>query len=277
MPWDTPNRIHMWGWAPVPAKLLPGRLQFITRNMTAAYLVEYRTGFPFSVVDQQGFLIGSPNGARYPDYFSINLHLERQFRAIHYLWAWRFGMDNLTNNGNPNSVNNVIGTPQFRTYGRGQARAFSVRLRFLGRHKWRTGQVSHLPRTQLIVNSDNSTRRSEMRGLAIVTASLLASTGLIAAKERRIGLRDQPRCSQKSWPLRIKGFPRICLAKAQCVIIVPGVKKAAFVVGGEYGRGFADLPQEFGRGLGRAGRGPHGRRQLRVRRLADRPPISSCW
>jgi hypothetical protein len=117
----------------VPVKLLPARLQFITRSVTAAYLVEYRTGFPFSVVDQQGFLIGSPNGQRYPDYFSLNLHFEKQFRAIHYLWAWRFGMDNLTNNGNPNSVNNVFGTPDFRTYGRGQARAFSVRLRFLGR------------------------------------------------------------------------------------------------------------------------------------------------
>jgi hypothetical protein len=49
------------------------------------------------------------------------------------MWAWRFGFDNLTNNGNPNFVNNVFGTPQFLTYGRGQQRAFSVRLRFLGR------------------------------------------------------------------------------------------------------------------------------------------------
>ena len=75
----------------------------------------------------------SPNSRRMPDYFNINLHLERQFRALHYLWAWRFGFNNLTNNGNPNTVNNVAGTPQFLTYGRGQARAFSVRLRFLGR------------------------------------------------------------------------------------------------------------------------------------------------
>jgi hypothetical protein len=130
--WDTPNRIHMWGWLPVPAAHAP-LLNFLTRNTTAAYLVEYRTGFPFSVVDQQSFLIGSPNDRRYPDYFSINLHFERQFRAIHYLWAWRFGFDNLTNNGNPNAVNNVFGTPQFLTYARGQSRAFSVRLRFLGR------------------------------------------------------------------------------------------------------------------------------------------------
>src|ERR1700724_536905 len=36
-----------------------------------------------------------------------------------------------------------------------------------------------------------------------------------------------------------KGIPLGLLAKAQCVMIVPGLKKAAFLVGGEYGRGFA--------------------------------------
>ncbi len=133
VPWDTPNRFHMWGWAPLPQRLLPDRLRFLTRNTTAAYLVEYRTGFPFEVVDEQGFLVGAPNSRRFPDYFNINLHFERQFRALHYLWAWRFGFNNLTNNGNPNVVNNVAGTPAFLTYGRGQARAFSVRLRLLGR------------------------------------------------------------------------------------------------------------------------------------------------
>jgi hypothetical protein len=129
--WDTPNRVHMWGWAPLPK--LPRPLRFVTRHTTAAYLVEYRTGFPFGVVSEDGFLVGPPNSRRYPDYFNINLHLEREFRALHYLWAWRFGFNNLTNNGNPNAVNNVTGTPQFLTYGRGQARAFTVRLRFLGR------------------------------------------------------------------------------------------------------------------------------------------------
>ncbi len=131
--WDTPNRVHMWGWAPMPRRLLPGRLEFVLRNTTAAYLVEYRTGFPFNVVDQEGFLVGRPNAQRYPDYFNVNLHLERQFRALHYLWAWRFGYNNLTGNSNPNVVDNIQGSPKFLTYGRGQARAFSVRLRLLGR------------------------------------------------------------------------------------------------------------------------------------------------
>jgi hypothetical protein len=131
--WDTPNRVHMWGWAPLPKRLLPRPLRWLFHETTAAYLVEYRTGFPFNVVDEEGFLAGRPGAQRFPDYFNVNLHFERRFRFMHYLWAWRFGYNNLTANLNANVVNNILGSPRFLTYGRGQARAFSVRLRLLGR------------------------------------------------------------------------------------------------------------------------------------------------
>jgi lipid-binding SYLF domain-containing protein len=36
-----------------------------------------------------------------------------------------------------------------------------------------------------------------------------------------------------------KGIPQDLLDKAQCIVIIPGLKKAAFLVGGSYGRGFA--------------------------------------
>jgi SH3 domain-containing YSC84-like protein 1 len=35
-----------------------------------------------------------------------------------------------------------------------------------------------------------------------------------------------------------KGIPDELLEKSQCIVIVPGMKKGAFVVGGEFGRGF---------------------------------------
>ncbi len=35
-----------------------------------------------------------------------------------------------------------------------------------------------------------------------------------------------------------KGIPQDLIAKAHCVVIVPGVKKAAFVFGGKFGKGF---------------------------------------
>lgn len=130
--WDAPNRFHTWGWAPLPNTILPASLRFLTRDTIAAYMLEYHTGFPFSIVDQSAFLVGTPNGERLPAYFSLNLDFERQFRVLRYVWAWRFGFTNLTNSANPNYVNNVLGSPQFLTYARGQGRAFNVRLRLLG-------------------------------------------------------------------------------------------------------------------------------------------------
>jgi hypothetical protein len=132
-PWDAPNRIHMWGWAPLPNASLPSFLRFTTRNTTLQYLAEYRTGFPFSVLDENGFLAGLPNSRRLPGYFNLNVHVERQFRALRYLWAWRVGVNNLTNSRNPNYVDNILGTPAFLTYGHGETRAFTMRLRMLGR------------------------------------------------------------------------------------------------------------------------------------------------
>jgi lipid-binding SYLF domain-containing protein len=50
-----------------------------------------------------------------------------------------------------------------------------------------------------------------------------------------------------------KGIPQDLLAKSQCVVIVPGLKKAAFVVGGQFGRGFAECRNQGGTGWGAPG------------------------
>ena len=47
-----------------------------------------------------------------------------------------------------------------------------------------------------------------------------------------------------------KGIPRDLLDKSRCIVIIPGVKKAAFIVGGKYGRGFVSCRRE---GTGRFG------------------------
>jgi hypothetical protein len=131
--WDTPHRLLTWGWAPVPSGAGPRFVRFLLRDLSVNYLVEARSGFPFSVVDEENFLVGRPNQRRLPEYFNVNLHFEKRFHFLHWMWAWRFGLNNLTNHGNPNVVNNNIDSPFFLTYGRGQRRAFNVRLRFLGR------------------------------------------------------------------------------------------------------------------------------------------------
>jgi lipid-binding SYLF domain-containing protein len=45
-----------------------------------------------------------------------------------------------------------------------------------------------------------------------------------------------------------KGIPQELLEKSQCIVIVPGVKKGAFIVGGKYGRGFILCRESAGTG-----------------------------
>lgn len=43
-----------------------------------------------------------------------------------------------------------------------------------------------------------------------------------------------------------KGIPQDLLDKAHCVVVIPGMKKAGFIFGAEYGRGFAACRHEGG-------------------------------
>ncbi len=45
-----------------------------------------------------------------------------------------------------------------------------------------------------------------------------------------------------------KGIPRDLLEKAHCIVIVPGLKTAAFVVGGKYGKGYLSCRKGSGSG-----------------------------
>jgi lipid-binding SYLF domain-containing protein len=47
-----------------------------------------------------------------------------------------------------------------------------------------------------------------------------------------------------------KGIPRDLFDKSRCIVIIPGVKKGAFIVGGKYGRGFVSCRRN---GTGRFG------------------------
>ena len=122
--WDAPNRVISWGTSPIP------RLQ----RMTLAYFFEWRSGFPYSVVDEHQSLIGSPNSSRFPDYLSLNLHLERRFRLWRVRWALRGGFNNITAHTNAVAVTNNIDSPDFGRFYGGQGRVFTGRIRFLGRN-----------------------------------------------------------------------------------------------------------------------------------------------
>lgn len=119
--WDSPNRFLSWGWAPLPYKI------------QLDYTFDWRSGYPFNVVDQDQRLVGLPGSHRFPDYVSLNLFLERRFRIFGYEWALRGGYDDITGRRNPSAVYNNIDSPLFLTFTGIQGRAFTGRIRFLGR------------------------------------------------------------------------------------------------------------------------------------------------
>lgn len=72
-------------------------------------------------------------------------------------------------------------------------------------------------------------------------AALITAPGLLLAQEETPDkrLRDSASVFREIMAAPDRAIPRYLLERAECIIIVPGVKKAAFLVGGEYGRGFA--------------------------------------
>src|SRR5690349_1034921 len=45
-----------------------------------------------------------------------------------------------------------------------------------------------------------------------------------------------------------KGIPQDLLEKAECIVIVPGLKKGAFIIGAKYGKGFMSCRKSSGVG-----------------------------
>jgi SH3 domain-containing YSC84-like protein 1 len=77
-----------------------------------------------------------------------------------------------------------------------------------------------------------------MRYLAIFASLSLCATGMYAdtAADR---LHDSADVMKEIMQTPDKGIPQDLIAKARCIMIVPGLKKGAFIVGAEYGKGFA--------------------------------------
>ena len=78
-----------------------------------------------------------------------------------------------------------------------------------------------------------------MKKLAILCASLLLATSAFAAlsKDEVKRLSEAGTILTELRQSPDKGIPEELWSKAQCVVVIPSMKKAAFVVGGEYGSG----------------------------------------
>lgn len=122
--WDAPRRLISWAVLPVP----------VLKKYTLTYFIEWRSGLPWSVINQFQQLLGEPNSHRFPAYFNLNLHAERRLRFWRTEWALRVGFNNLTAHNNPTAVINNMDATNFAEFSGSPGRVFTGRIRFLGRN-----------------------------------------------------------------------------------------------------------------------------------------------
>jgi len=68
---------------------------------------------------------------------------------------------------------------------------------------------------------------------------IVVASPLLAGKEEDERLKEATTTLTELAGSEDKGIPKGLLDKAVCAVVVPGVKKGGFIVGGKYGRGFA--------------------------------------
>ena len=109
-------------------------------------------------------------------------------------------------------------------------------------------------------------------GFLTVTACLFAAPSEKDRREAAQRLTEASTVFGEIMHAGDKGIPQDLVDKAQCAVIVPGLKKGAFIVGGQFGKGFITT----------IGDGPR-RLPSRLKAVAwafrsvDPRPTSSCW
>lgn len=76
-----------------------------------------------------------------------------------------------------------------------------------------------------------------MKKIAIVSALMLLTLPVVAQQKELDRIKESGLVLKDIVEMPDKGIPHDLLDKSACVIVFPSVKKAAFVVGGSYGRG----------------------------------------
>jgi lipid-binding SYLF domain-containing protein len=91
-----------------------------------------------------------------------------------------------------------------------------------------------------------------MRKLAMLI-SLCLSAGAAFAETAQERLNDAATLFTEIMGTPDRSIPQDLLQKSTCIVLVPGVKKAAFVLGAKYGRGFILCRKQSGTGWGAPG------------------------
>src|ERR1700693_4847479 len=86
-----------------------------------------------------------------------------------------------------------------------------------------------------------------MMKLKLIAAMTLGA-GLLSAAEAPERLQAAADALKEVMGIPDKSIPQDLLSRAQCIVIVPGLKKGAFIIGAKYGKGFVSCRRRGGVG-----------------------------
>jgi hypothetical protein len=115
---DVPHRLLARGRAnPLPDWLVVGTL-------------DWRTGLPYSVVDESRDFVGPRNSRRFPNYVRVDLGIEHRFTFGKYRPWIGVRVDNALSSFLPADVQNNITSPAFGTFYNSEYRQARIQVRF---------------------------------------------------------------------------------------------------------------------------------------------------
>jgi lipid-binding SYLF domain-containing protein len=82
----------------------------------------------------------------------------------------------------------------------------------------------------------------------LITAVAFAVPAMYAKQDPADRLKDAADTIQEMMHAGDKGVPQDLIEKAQCIVVIPGLKKAGFIVGAKYGKGFSSCRKPNGAG-----------------------------
>ena len=126
LPWDAPNRFLFYGTF------------HLKSGITLAPVFDMRTGFPYSIIDEQRNFVGPRNLAgRYPTFASFDLQILKSVtlpgRFKKYRAELGLKVFNLTNHFNPRDFQNNLASDNFGGFSNGVGRKYGTRITFVKR------------------------------------------------------------------------------------------------------------------------------------------------
>jgi hypothetical protein len=113
LPWDAPNRYLFWSNVSLP------------RGFTVFPVLDVRTGFPLSVLDEDRNFVGLRNEAgRFPTFVSLDMQVSKRFRLFHHNATVGLKVFNITNHFNPRDFQGNLASADFGGFANGVGRTF---------------------------------------------------------------------------------------------------------------------------------------------------------